>query len=83
MVGGHSMTWKTCKQPWNEPVCLGCMSNRMVTENPNPDHDITGKPVVCSDENHEPPTVVCSEQTTHPRFSRENQNLILEDVSHD
>ena len=30
------------------------------------------------------PTVVCSEQTTHPRFSREGQNLILEEeTNHD
>ena len=29
------------------------------------------------------PTVVCSEQASHPRFSRESQNLILEDVYHD
>ena len=42
-------------------------------------HDRTVKPVVCRDENHEQPTVVCSEQTTHPRFSRESQNLILEE----
>ena len=41
--------------------------------------DRTEKPVVCRDENHEHPTVVCSEQTTHPRFSREGQNLILEE----
>ena len=47
-------------------------------------HDRTGKPVVCRDENHEQPTVVCSEQTTHPRFSRERQNLILEvQTNHD
>ena len=32
-------------------------------------HDRTEKPVVCRDEHHEHPTVVCSEQTTHPRFS--------------
>ena len=52
--------------------------------NPNPDHDRTGKPVVCRDENHEQPTVVCSEQTTHPRFSREGQNLIVEEeTNHD
>ena len=42
------------------------------------------KPVVCRDENHERPTVVCSEQASHPRFSREGQNLILEDeINHD
>ena len=47
-------------------------------------HDRTGKPVVCRDENHEHPTVVCSEQTTHPRFSREGQNLIWEEeTNHD
>ena len=46
-------------------------------------HDRTGKPV-CRDENQEQPTVVCSEQTTHPRFSREGQNLILEEeTNHD
>ena len=45
-------------------------------------HDRTGKPVVCRDENHEQPTVVCSEQTTHPRFSREGQ-ILEEDVNHD
>ena len=47
-------------------------------------HDRRGKPVVWWDENHEHPTVVCSEQTTHPRFSREGQNLILEEeTNHD
>ena len=47
-------------------------------------HDRTGKPVVCRDEIQERPTVVCSEQTTHPRFSREGQNLILdEETNHD
>ena len=47
-------------------------------------HDRTGKPVVCGDENHEHPTNVCSEQTTHPRFSRAVQNLILEEeTNHD
>ena len=47
-------------------------------------HDSTEKLVVCSDENHERPTVVCSEQASHPRFSREGQNLILEDeINHD
>ena len=47
-------------------------------------HDRTGKPVVCRDENHEHPTVVCSEQTTHPRFSHEGQNLILgKETNHD
>ena len=39
-------------------------------------HGRTGKPIVCRDENHEQPAVVCSEQTTHPRFSYEGQNLI-------
>ena len=42
-------------------------------------HERTVKPVVCRDENHERPTIVCSEQASHPRFSREGQNLILED----
>ena len=47
-------------------------------------HDRTGKPVVCRDENHERPTVVSSEQASHPRFSREGQNLTLEDeTNHD
>ena len=47
-------------------------------------HDRTGKPVVCRDENHERTTVVCSEQASHPRFSREGQNLIVEDeINHD
>ena len=36
-------------------------------------YDRTGKPVVCRDENHERPTVVCSQQASHPRFSREGQ----------
>ena len=40
-------------------------------------HDRTGKLVVGRDENHERPTVVCSEQASHPRFSREGQNLIF------
>ena len=35
--------------------------------------------VICRDENHERPTVVCSEQASHPRFFREGQNLIFED----
>ena len=44
-------------------------------------HERTVKPVVCRDENHEHPTVVCSEQTSHPR---EGQNLILEEeTNHD
>ena len=42
-------------------------------------HCRTGKPVVSRDENHERPTVVCSEQASHPRFSRKDQNPILED----
>ena len=47
-------------------------------------HDRTENLVVCRDENHERPTVVCSEQASHPRFSREGQNLILEDeINHD
>ena len=47
-------------------------------------NDRTVKPVVCRDENHERPIVVCSEQTTHPRFSREGWNLIWEeDTNHD
>ena len=47
-------------------------------------HCRTGKPVVCRDENYERPTVVCSLQACHPRFSREDQNPILEDkINHD
>ena len=47
-------------------------------------HDRTEKPVVCCVANHERSTAVCSEQTTHPRFSRESQNLILEEeTNHD
>ena len=47
-------------------------------------HDRTGKPAVCRNASHERSTVVCSEQTTHPRFSREGQNLILEEeTNHD
>ena len=34
-------------------------------------HDKTEKSLVCRDENQEQPTVVCSDQTTHPCFSRE------------
>ena len=38
---------------------------------------------MCRDANHER-SIVCSEQVSHPRFSREGQNLILEeDVNHD
>ena len=47
-------------------------------------HDRTVKPVVCRDENHERPTLGCSEQASHPRFFREGQNLIFEDeTNHD
>ena len=46
-------------------------------------HDKTEKSLVCRDENQEQPTVVCSEQTTYPRFSHEGQNLILEETNHD
>ena len=47
-------------------------------------YDRTGKLVVCRNKNHERPTVVCSEQASHPRFSREGQNLIFEDeINHD
>ena len=47
-------------------------------------YDRTEKPVVCRDENHERPTVVCSEQASHPHFSREGQNLIFDDeIFHD
>ena len=47
-------------------------------------NDRTGKLAVCRDENHERPTVVCSEQASRPPFSREGQNLISEDeINHD
>ena len=47
-------------------------------------HDRKGRPIVCRDANHERPTVVCSEQASHPSFSRDSQNLFLEeDVNHD
>ena len=47
-------------------------------------HDRTGKLVVCRDENHEGPTVVCSGQASHPRFCRDGQNQIFEDeTNHD
>ena len=45
--------------------------------------DRTVKLLVCRDENHERPTVVCSERASHPRFSREGQNLILEEIIQD
>ena len=85
------------RQPEGE-VVQQSKSSQSSQPNPNPDqkietrsfreeavkHDRTGKPVVCRDENHEHPTVVCSEQTTHPRSSREGQNLILEEeTNHD
>ena len=47
-------------------------------------YDGTERSVVCRDANHERPSVVCSDQASHPRFSRESQNLMLEeDVNHD
>ena len=44
------------------------------------EHDRTEKPVVCRDENHERPTVVCSEQASHPRFSRNSTNFNVEEM---
>ena len=47
-------------------------------------HDRTVRPFVCRDTHDESSTVVCSEQASHPRFSRESQNLILEEeINHD
>ncbi len=46
-------------------------------------YDRTEKRVVCRDEHHKRPTVARPEQTTHPRFSREGQNLIFEDEMED
>ena len=74
---------EVARQPEGE-VVQQSKSSQSSQPNPNPDHDRTVKPVVCRDENHEHPTVVCSEQTTHPRFSREGHNLILEEeTNHD
>ena len=74
---------EVARQPEGE-VAQQAKSSQSSLPNPNPDHDRTGKPVVCRDENHERPTVVCSEQASHPRFSHESQNLILEDeINHD
>ena len=106
---------EVARQPEGE-VARQVKSSQSSQPNPNPDHDRTGKHVVCTqrgalhsqeietrsfreeavrhdrmeklvvcrDENHERPTVVCSEQASHPRFSREGQNLILEDeTNHD
>ena len=71
------------RQPEGE-VAQQSKSSQSSQPNPNPDHDRTGKNVVCRDENHERPTVVCYEQTTHPHFSRAGQNLILEEeTNHD
>ena len=39
---------------------------------------------MCRDANHERSNVVCSGQASHPRFSRESQNLVLEEeTNHD
>ena len=46
-------------------------SSQPSRSNPNPNHDRTVRPVVCS------------EQASHPRFSRESQNLISKDVNLD
>ena len=70
---------EVARQPEGEVVqpSKSSQSNR---PNPSPDpDDRTVKPVVRRDANHEQSIVVCSEQTTHPRFSREGQNLILEE----
>ena len=67
-------------QPEGE-VVQQSKSSQSSQPNPNPDHDRTWKPVVCRDTSHAQglPIVVCSEQTTHPRSSREGQNLILQE----
>ena len=69
---------EVARQPEGE-VVQPPKSSQSNQPNPNPDHDRTVKPVVRRDANHEQSIVVCSEQTTHPRFSREGQNLILEE----
>ena len=74
---------EVARQPEGE-VVRQAKSSQPSQPHPNPDHDRTGRPDVCRDANHERPTVVCSEQASHPRFSRESQNLILEeDGNHD
>ena len=74
---------EVARQPEGE-VARQAKSSQSSQPNPNPDHDKTGKPVGYRDENHERPTVVCSEQASHPRFSREGPNLIFEDeINHD
>ena len=75
---------EVAQRPQAGQVVQQFKSSQSNQPNPNPDHDRTGRPVVCRYANHERPTVVCSEQTSHPRCSREGQNLILEeDVNHD
>ena len=67
-----------------EGECSKAKSSQLSQLKPNPDHERTGRPVVCRDANHERPTVVCSEQPSHPRFSRESHNQTLEEhVNHD
>ena len=50
-------------------------SSRSNQPHPILDHDRTVKSVVCHDASHAQSTVGCSEQTIHPRFSREGQNV--------
>ena len=61
---------EVARQPEGE-VVRQAKSSQPSQPNPNPDHGRTGRPVVC------PP------RASHPRFSRESHNLILEDVNHD
>ena len=55
-------------------VARQAKSSQSSQPNPNTDHDRTGKPVVCRDENHEQPTDVCSEQTSHSGLIPGGQN---------
>ena len=52
-------------------VARQAKSSQSTQPNPNRDNDRTERPVVCS------------ERASHPRFSRESQNPILEDVNHE
>ena len=47
-------------------------------------YDRTVKPVLCRDENHVRPIVVCSVRTSQTRFSRDSTNFNVEDeINHD
>ena len=62
---------EVARQPDGE-VARQAKSFQSTQPNPNPNHDRTGRPVVCS------------QRASHPRFSRESQNPILEDdVNHE